>query len=56
VPSPGKRAFLARLSPEVLAAVERLAAGELRSVNAQIEVLLLEAMKRRGFKLDRPKD
>ena len=54
--SPGKRAFLARLRPEVLAAVERLAASELRSVNAQIEVLLREALKRRGLKPDRPAD
>ena len=54
--SPGKRAFLARLSPDVLATVERLAASELRSVNAQIEVLLREALKRRGLKPDRPAD
>lgn len=56
MPSPGKRAFLARLSPEVLAAVERLAASELRSVNAEIEVLLREALKRRGLKLGRVED
>jgi hypothetical protein len=56
VASPGKRAFLARLSPDVLATVERLAASELRSVNAQIEVLLREALKRRGLKPDRPAD
>jgi Uncharacterized protein conserved in bacteria len=37
-----------RASPEVMAAVERLAAAELRSVNAQIEVLLREALARRG--------
>jgi hypothetical protein len=48
VASPGKRAFLLRASPEVLAAVERLAASELRSVNAQLEMLLREALKRRG--------
>ena len=52
--SPGKRAFLARLSPDVLAAVEKLAAAELRSVNAQVEVLLREALRRRGIKPDRP--
>lgn len=46
--SPGKRAFLIRVKPEVLAAVERLAAAELRSVNAQVEVLLREALTRRG--------
>lgn len=52
--SPGKRAFLLRVKPEVLDAVERLAAAELRSVNAQLEVLLREALARRGG--GRPKD
>jgi len=48
VASPGKKAFLMRVQPEVLAAVERLAAAELRSANAQVEVLLREALARRG--------
>jgi hypothetical protein len=43
-----RRAFLMRIRPEVLAAVERLADAELRSVNAQVEVLLREALMRRG--------
>lgn len=47
--SPGKRAFLMRVKPEVLDAVERLAAAELRSVNAQLEVLVREALARRGL-------
>ena len=46
--SPGKRAFLIRVRPEVLQAMERLAAAELRSVNAQVEMLLREALTRRG--------
>jgi hypothetical protein len=37
-----------RVRPEVLAAVERLASAELRSVNAQVEVLLREALAKRG--------
>lgn len=37
-----------RASPGVMAAVERLAAAELRSVNAQLETLLREALARRG--------
>ena len=37
-----------RASPGVMAAVERLAAAELRSVNAQVEILLREALARRG--------
>lgn len=51
--SPGKRAFLMRVRPEVIEAVERLAAAELRSVNAQLEVLLREALARRGQLKDR---
>ena len=47
--SPGKRAFLFRAAPEGLTAVERLAASELRSVNAQMEVLVREALARRGI-------
>jgi len=42
-----------RLDPAVWAALERLAQGELRSVNAQIEFLLRDALGRRGI---RPKD
>lgn len=38
-----------RVSPDVLSAVERLADAEFRSVNAQVEVLLREALKRRGI-------
>ena len=38
-----------RASPGVMAAVERLAAAELRSVNAQLEVLLREALTKRGL-------
>ncbi len=45
---PGRKAFALRLDPTVYAAVERLAAAELRSVNAQIEYLLREALKARG--------
>ena len=35
-------------SPGVMTAVERLAAADLRSVNAQLEILLREALARRG--------
>ncbi|WP_255346319.1 hypothetical protein [Asticcacaulis sp. AC402] len=34
-----------------MAAVERLAAGELRSTNSMLEMLLREALARRGIKL-----
>lgn len=44
-----KKAFALRLPPELHDAVQRLADAELRSVNAQIEVLLREALKKRGI-------
>jgi hypothetical protein len=47
VASPGKKAFLLRLPPDVWEQLERLAAAELRSVNGQIEYLLREALARR---------
>lgn len=53
--SPGKRAYPLRIRPEVLAAVERLAAAELRSTNAQLEMLLREALARRGVRLAVPR-
>jgi hypothetical protein len=43
-----------RVRPEVLDAVERLAQGELRSTNAQLELLLREALARRGIRLTAP--
>jgi hypothetical protein len=43
-----RKPFLMRTSPGVMAAVEKLAAAELRSVNAQVEILLREALGRRG--------
>jgi hypothetical protein len=43
-----RKAFLLRLDPAVWAELERLAQHELRSVNAQIEFLLREALARRG--------
>ena len=36
------------------AAVERAAAADLRSVNAQVECLIREALKARGVKLEAP--
>jgi hypothetical protein len=51
---PPKKAFPLRLDPALYAAIERAAAGDLRSVNAQVECLLREALARRGVKLDAP--
>ena len=43
-----KKAFLLRVDPAIWAELERLARAELRSVNAQIEFLLRDALARRG--------
>ena len=43
-----KKRFLLRVDQAVYDAVEHWAADELRSVNAQIEFLLNEALKRSG--------
>lgn len=50
-----RKAFPLRVDPALWAAVERLAASELRSANAQVECLLREALKLRGVKLDAPR-
>ena len=50
-----KKAFALRLDPAVHAAVERLAAAELRSANAQIEMLLREALAQRGIEVPNSK-
>jgi hypothetical protein len=55
---PQKKAFPLRLDPALFAAVERMAAADFRSANAEIEVLLREALARRGVKVavsDTPK-
>jgi hypothetical protein len=48
---PQKKAFPLRLDPALFAAVERLAAADLRSANAEIEILLREALAKRGVKV-----
>ena len=42
-----RKQFLLRIDPALWADVERLAASELRSVNAQVEYLIREAVQRR---------
>ena len=49
-----KKAFALRLDPALHAAIERIAAQDFRSVNAELEVLLREALDRRGVKLPAP--
>jgi hypothetical protein len=43
-----RKSYPLRIDAEVHAALERWAADELRSVNAQIEFLLREALRRAG--------
>ena len=43
-----RKAFLLRLDPAVWEALERLAQADLRSVNAEIEFLLRQALAVRG--------
>jgi hypothetical protein len=50
-----RKAFALRIDPALWAAVERLAATELRSANAQIECLLREALDERGIALKAPR-
>jgi hypothetical protein len=54
VSAPPKKAFPLRLDPALYAAIERAAASDLRSVNAQVECLLREALGKRGVKLADP--
>ena len=49
-----RKAFPLRVDPDLWSAVERLAATELRSANAEVEILLREALKARGIKLAPP--
>lgn len=49
-----KKAYPLRIEPALWGALERCAAADFRSVNAQIEVLLREALSRRGVKVATP--
>ena len=43
-----RKSFLLRISPELYETLERWAADELRSTNAQIEYLLADSARRAG--------
>lgn len=51
-----KKRFLLRLDQTLYDILERWAADELRSVNAQIEFLLKEATRKAGRNRDNPPD
>jgi hypothetical protein len=46
-----RKAYPLRVDPALWDAVERCASADLRSVNAEVECLLREALKARGVKL-----
>jgi len=52
MPPRERKAFALRLDPALFAAIERAAAGNLRSTNAETEVLLREALARRGVRVE----
>jgi len=51
-----KKAFALRVDPALYNAVSRLASTDLRSVNAEIECLLREALKARGIRIEEAKE
>ena len=51
---PERIPFPLRLQTSLLEAVKRCAAADVRSINAQIEVLLREALQRRGVAIKTP--
>jgi hypothetical protein len=53
-PADERKAYPLRVDPALWGAVERCASAELRSVNAQVECLLREALGARGVKLKAP--
>ena len=55
MPPKPKKAFPLRIEPSLWAALERAAAADFRSVNAEIECLLREALAERGVKLKAPR-
>jgi len=52
--SPGKKSFPLRIDPVLWTEIERMAAQELRSANAQVEYLLRQALLQRGRKIPAP--
>jgi hypothetical protein len=54
MPPQPKKAFPLRIEPALWDALERAAAADFRSVNAEIECLLREALQRRGVKVAPP--
>ena len=53
---PEKKSLLLRIPPDLWEALNRWANDDLRSVNAQIEYLLREAVRKRTGKKEPPKN
>ena len=52
-----KKPFVLRVSPEMMAAVEKWAADEFRSTNGQLEWIIDQALKKAGRKKkDKPEE
>ncbi|WP_265587544.1 toxin-antitoxin system HicB family antitoxin [Sphingomicrobium arenosum] len=49
-----RKAYPLRLDPALFDKIEMLAGIELRSTNAEIEALLVEALRARGVRVDAP--
>ena len=49
-----KKSFLLRVDPEIMAALQRWADDDLRSLNGQIEYLLRQALRQSGRKIKAP--
>ena len=50
-----RKSFLLRTSPEILAALRRWSDQEMRSVNAQVEYVLRDALRKQGLlRQDKP--
>ncbi|HVU30457.1 MAG TPA: toxin-antitoxin system HicB family antitoxin [Sphingomicrobium sp.] len=54
MPDADRKSYPLRVDPALWSAVERSAAADLRSVNAQVECLLREALAARGVRLRAP--
>lgn len=49
-----RKSFLLRMDPALLAALQRWAEQDLRSLNGQIEYLLRQAVVKHGIKIQEP--
>lgn len=50
-----KKAFALRLDPEVLKAAEKWASDEFRSINGQLEWMIVQQLKKEGRYKKKPK-